>query len=491
MIVTDTDKLLEKALVAVPKIMRASAKAGALIKPAPKLEKGVYDCVNEAKSDCFTVGFGKVSLVPEDIFEKTYYMAGYGPNNPIKTVQDPTYARAVWLDDNSGRGGIALIAVDCIGLLNFDVNKVKELLGDFKRISGCRAINIMSTHDHAGIDTMGLWGKLPRTGRNKRYMREVVYKGIVTAVKLAYGDRREGDLMLGRTIGEGIQHDIRLPEVFSKVITRARFVPRDGKRCIHLINFAAHAETMDFHNSQMSADWPGFLCRKIFSETRGDETVFFNGAIGGMITPVEKGKNNVETTIIAGESVAEAALSIGDEEKLSPRISILRQEFYVPIYNTVLAAAGLLRIVPSKRYCTGEGALGLSLKTEMNYLDIGGKLQILMLPGELFPELAYGGYLPEEQAGNGSPDKNPKTLTEIAENPDLVIFGLANDEIGYILPPNDYCLNLKKPFLEDYYEESGRKHYEETNSTGIETAGRIADTFTGMMETVKGKSHTP
>lgn len=479
-----TDIMLEKVFKIVPKI-RTYSTFCARICPPPILKEGTFDCVKEAKSDHFTMGFGKFPLVPEDILRKKYYMAGYHLNNPITAVQDPTYARAVWIDDNSGKGGIVLVSVDCIGLLSPDVNNIRKILSGFCERTGCRAINIVSTHNHAAIDTMGLWGKLPKSGRDRHFIKDVLYKGITHAVELAYSDKRDGDLMLGRCEGEGIQHDIRIPEVFSKTITRLRFVPYDGKRCIHIINFAAHAETMDCHNSVMSADWPGFMCSRIFEQTLGDETVFLNGALGGMITPVEKGKNNVETTIIAGVSVADASLGIKDEIKLTPKIGIIRQEFYIPLHNLLLTAAGLIKIMPSKKIKTGGGTLGLSLKSELNFIEIGNNLQILMVPGELFPELAYGGYLPEETAANGSPDTNPKPLIEIAQNPELVIVGLANDEIGYILPPNDFILDDKKPYIEDAYDKTGRKHYEETNSTGIDTARCIADTFEAILKTIR------
>ncbi len=477
------EKIYGKVMKTVP-VIKAFTSFWAKLSPPPKLLSGVFDYLKEPVGDCFTVGFGKAPIVPEDVLRKTYYMAGYHSNHPVTAVQDPTYARAVWIDDNSGKGGILLVAVDCVGLLSPDVKNIRSLLEPFKDKTGCRAVNIMSTHNHAGIDTMGLWGKLPRSGRDTHFINNILYTGILSAAENAYRDRSDGDLFLGRTKGEDIQHDIRTPDVFSKTITRLRFAPKDGSRNIHIINFAAHAETMDCHSSVLSADWPAFLCQKIMLDTRGDETIFFNGAIGGMITPIEKGKNNVETTVLAGEAVANASLTIKDEIKLSPKISVLRQSFSIPVYNIVLAAAGIIKIIPRSSRNTGEGPLGISVITEMNYLEIGDEFQVLMLPGELFPELAYGGYLPEGAAANGSPDKNPKPLVEIAENPNLVIFGLANDEIGYILPPNDYMLHETMPFLEDGYEKSGRKHYEETNSVGIETAQRIADTFELMMKTV-------
>ena len=51
----------------------------------------------------------------------------------------------------------------------------------------------------------------------------------------------------------------------------------------------------------------------------------------------------------------------------------------------------------------------------------------------------------------------------------LLIAGLCNDELGYIVPPGDFVLHDEVPYL-----ESADDHYEETNSTSRKTAARIA-----------------
>jgi hypothetical protein len=126
----------------------------------------------------------------------------------------------------------------------------------------------------------------------------------------------------------------------------------------------------------------------------------------------------------------------------------------------------------------------------MTYLEIGS-LHLLLLPGELFPELAYGGYLSadESSSADGGED-NPVPLTEIAGDPALRIVGLANDEIGYILPPNDFLLHPDTPYFEPTRDRHGRRHYEETNSLGPRTAETIAAVFQGMMRAVRKARET-
>ena len=91
----------------------------------------------------------------------------------------------------------------------------------------------------------------------------------------------------------------------------------------------------------------------------------------------------------------------------------------------------------------------------------------------------------EESAEGKSPDINPVPLTVSAEDKDLLIFGLANDELGYVIPPNDFMLNDVQPYMEKAVDRLGRRHYEETNSMGPRTAQFISDAFVKVLDTVK------
>lgn len=452
-------------------------------------EEGVFDYTQKAVSDRFTAGFGKAVMLPDDVGKKNYYIAGYRDNNPAKGVIDPQYAHALWLDDNSGKGGHLFLSLDIVGLLNKDVNTLRSALKDFTRTTGCRSITVMSTHNHAGIDTMGIWGRLPHTGKNKKFMT-ILFNAAITAAVAAYRDRRKGRLYLGRTEVPDMQEDIRLPEVYSKTLTRLRFVPDDGTREIWFLNFASHSESLQGCNSLISADFPCYLRERIRIET-GAETIYGVGAIGGMISMkiededlLRKENRLLESTRNIGYRLADYALAITDETELAPRISFIRQEFYIPVDNSVLTIACQFGILNADQYQLPYSERN-ALKTEMSYYEIDG-LHILMLPCELFPELAYGGYLSAEESALGEPPEiNPPPLTEIAEDGDLLIFGLANDELGYVLPPNDFLLNESVPYLDKAIDRLGRRHYEETNSLGPETAGHIAEALTRIMIYVK------
>lgn len=452
-------------------------------------EEGVFDYTPRALSDRFTAGFGRAVMLPDDVKKKTYYIAGYSENNPARGVIDPQYAHALWLDDNSGKGGHLFLSLDIVGLLNKDVETLRSALKEFTRTTGCRSITVMSTHNHAGIDTMGIWGRLPHTGKSRKFMT-ILFNAAITAAVAAYRDRRKGRLYLGRTEVPDMQEDIRTPEVYSRTLTRLRFVPDDGTREIWALNFASHSESLQGCNSLISADFPCYLRERIREET-GAETFYGVGAIGGMISMKIENEDRLrqenrllESTRGIGRKLAGYAMAIGDETELEPRISFIRQEFYCPVENPVLTIACRIGILNADQYKLPYSSQN-ALKTELSYYEIGS-LRVLMLPCELFPELAYGGYLSAEESAEGEPPEiNPPTLTEIAEDRDLLIFGLANDELGYVIPPNDFLLNESAPYLDRAVDRLGRRHYEETNSLGPETAGYIAEALAKIMIYVK------
>lgn len=477
-------KMLDMALAAQSKHITPQ-------KAALPVKQGEFICTPRAKGTTFSLGYSKEKILPDDIDKKKYYIAGYGENKPAKGVLDAPQTHAVWLDDLSGKGGIVIVSIDDVGMLSSDVNKLRARLSEFVRFSGCRSVNIVSTHSHAGIDTMGIWGPLPLSGKNPKYM-ELVFSQTVKAVKAAYAGRKNGSLYLGKIEVPDMQEDIRTPIVYSKTLTRLRFVPDDGSRQTYIINFASHSESLQGCNELVSADFPCYLRERIFEQT-GAETLYCVGAIGGMISmeiPDEQeirknGSDFSESTKRIGRKLADYALSIKpeDETLLKARIGSITQEVYFKAENTLLLIAAKAGILSVKEYRMADKS-GFAMKSEISYFEID-TLKILMLPCEIFPELVYGGYLSAEESGTGKGGEvNPLPLKEIVGD-DVMIIGLANDELGYVVPPNDFVLNPEAPYFENGRDEHGRRHYEETNSLGPETSVKIAETVTKIISAVE------
>ena len=474
-----------KLLKTATSLVKSNAHKKYLKNSVEPIPEGVFDKYDAEPAKNFTFGFGKAVIMPEEKIpnkKKTYYVAGYRTNNPAVGVLDNLMAKALWIDDNSGRGGIIMVSVDCVGLFGVDIAEIRKRLEHFCLITGCRSVNICSTHTHAGIDTMGMWGPLPKTGRDKDFI-EIVYCGVISAVEQAYKNRTTGQIYLGYgKADKGSQSAGRPPHVVSDVITRLRFVPDDGSKEVYMINFASHPESLQGKNSLVSADFPCYMAKYI-DEHKNAEMMYFAGAIGG-ICMNEMDENNIISTIKTGQRLGEIICSIKKEKKLTPKINILRQEISLSCDNPVFWLASKLQIIPEKILVTGKGKLNLGMKAEMSYIQFG-ELNMLLIPGELFPELAYGGYLKKEESSiDASPDINPAPLCEIADDENLLVFGLANGEIGYILTPNDFLLHPSLPYIDQPRDKFGRNHYPETNSLGPDTAYTIADTFKKMMKKI-------
>ena len=106
---------------------------------------------------------------------------------------------------------------------------------------------------------------------------------------------------------------------------------------------------------------------------------------------------------------------------------------------------------------------------------------IALIPGEIFPELVYGGEYGSASADNQNPTPLVQTAKEFGVEK-LLILGLANDELGYIVSPSDFLVNPDKPYIDKIVDKTGENHYEETNSVGPEMASRISETLKKLLE---------
>ncbi len=425
----------------------------------------------------WTCGYGKAVFTPTDYNEKTYYIAGYDSNNPVKGVLDDLCARAVFLDDNRGNGGVVFCSLDCVGISRRDINDIRKLVLESGKLGKIKSLNIASTHTHAGIDTQGLWGeKLYKTGKDEAFLASLKAKA-AQAIISAYKNRRDGKLFMGYTEAEDMQADVRTPVTYDKNLTRFRFAPFDGSGDIYVVNFASHAELLG-DTSLVSADFPAYLIKEIEENVPGSKAVFFNGAIGGMISAKEIKKvyrNTIDCKEYMtgfGKQLGELALSIEDETELKPILNIKSTGVDIPGDNTVLILARFIGVLNNDIVRTDKRNK-VCIRSEVGYMELGEKdVGIFLIPGELFPELYNGEFLTEEDSAHHRKASYKKVLCEMTDCRHKFVIGLCNDELGYILAENDFMLNETLPYINKATDDMDRDHYEETNSTGPET-GRI------------------
>jgi len=157
----------------------------------------------------------------------------------------------------------------------------------------------------------------------------------------------------------------------------------------------------------------------------------------------------------------------------------------VPLDNTVFLYCKFLGILGNEAL-PGSGETGYDLVSSLSVIRLGDTA-LLLLPGEIFPELVWGGGKGEAAA---HPEiENPRPLAALMEEAGLSDFfpvGLADDELGYIVPPDDFLTDEAAPYLNAAKPADGSRHYEETNSTGRRTAQILADSLMELLRALAG-----
>ena len=393
-------------------------------------------------------------MIPDNI-DGPLYISGYMQGVEIEGVLDYQKVKAIYI--NYYGDEVLMISIDCIGLSSTTISKIRN--GINQDIN----VNVSSTHTHSGIDTLGLWGPVAINGKNDEFM-ELLIKTAIKAGNEAITNSKEGVLTYGKIQTENILEDSRFPYVFDETMYQLKFIPNDNSENTRLIFYGAHAESLRGKNKLLSADFPAVMAKAIKDETN-DNCIYFNAAIGGLVmTRVFDENDLVNNMKITGNLLAQYALSI-NETPLQK--GVLKQEttkFYVQLDNTLYLYYKFLGIVENNVYKNIFNGK-YYIESEVSILQISN-ITFILIPGEIFPELVYGGSFENPLSYN----ENDITISELAKSnnvDELIIIGLCNDELGYIVPPSDYLVNPEYPYIKDFVDPYDENHYEETNSVGI------------------------
>jgi hypothetical protein len=124
-------------------------------------------------------------------------------------------------------------------------------------------------------------------------------------------------------------------------------------------------------------------------------------------------------------------------------------------------------------------ATGKDTQTEVDYVQFLSKgsvvAEIVTVPGEIYPELVNGGIT--RYPGADYPDAPfEPTLRAHLKSKYQFVFGLANDELGYIIPKTEW--DNEPPWLLNKKE----RWYGEINSAGPEIAGAVTRALVQLIE---------
>ncbi len=442
-----------------------------------------------ASTNALRVGFARVKITPDlNNSKRPIYLAGFRQNRKATDIHDDLWAIACVLDD--GRTRLGVVALDAIGFFHDDVISVRKRLAKELKLD---YTVICSTHNHTTPDLLGLWGpNYLRTGVNKDYREQV----IASAAKvLSDAVRTLRPLRVSfqeiKTQPDGLVADLRKPEVFDSNIRLMHFTdPTNGMTVGSIVGWADHPETVWSKGTEITADFPGYLrdalengvqhSGAILEAGVGGTHLYINGAVGGLMStpPTVTVRDPYlnqdfkepahEKARALGRQLAHRILANLDSQSNNPAnsqsgnsaISIRARTMEVPLANKGYLAAPLLGLIDRGHVRWKQ------LRTEVALITIGDA-SIACIPGEIYPEIVNGGI---EKAPGGDYQVEPVEVPPIREMmPGKIkfVFGLANDEIGYIIPKSEW--DRKKPFLYG----AKKKPYGEINSCGPEVAPRI------------------
>ena len=456
----------------------------------------------------FRAGFAKVSILPdlpdrwEDlngnaVYEPeegegftdgdgdgefdAYWMAGFGKGRAANGVNDTLWARAMVIE--SGELRLGIVSLDVIGFGHDDVLRVRERLSDSLELD---YLAIASTHTHEAPDLLGLWGKgIFENGVNEDYL-DLVVESTERAAEAATISLQPATMKIGLD-PDGASHlvgDTREPQVMNPALTTLQFIqPESGKTLGSLLAWADHPETTWDKNLLLTSDFPHYFREGVEQGLTHDDSmmvagiggisVFVNGSIGGLMTThpsmdVEDPftgevftEPSFEKARAQGEQLAILALaSLSDSlsrEVTQPTLSVTARTIELPLANPLYRLAAFMGVLER-----GTSS-GLNVRSEIALISLG-PVDMLLVPGEIYPELIHGGVEHPDGADLPILEEEFTPIRPSLAGEYSCIIGLANDEIGYIVPQSQWDQN--PPYTYDNEDAP----YGEINSLGPETS---------------------
>jgi hypothetical protein len=329
------------------------------------------------------------------------------------TVHDDLKARIVVFDD--GQDTVALVGADLFGMGWNETFVMRE---------GARKLGVDQTiiamaHNHEAGDTIGVYGHYP--AEYIAHIQKQIVHGIDVALKnmQPVKELRTAlqELPMDGARVQGLFRNARNPVVLDPTISTVQVIAENGKVMGTLVHFACHVESLAKGAREISADFPGYMCEQI-KQDGGGQPVFLNGALGGMVSGDNRARTQKSSRAMGMRLAAIVKDMTGMAQPASADgVTLDMRPLEIPMVNpnfNALYESGLRTLHRGR------------VQTDMQYIRIGD-IQIISLPGELLPELSF------------------EVLEKMDGYPRMLI-GLANDELGYMIPPYD--------FRADSYEES-------------------------------------
>lgn len=424
------------------------------------------------------------------------WIAGFDTNRPAKGINDPQWVRALALRNNGVT--VVMLTFDAIGIYHNDFVAIRKMVDPSLHIDH---MMFSSTHCHEVADTMKIWSfwkrikglDVPLFGFDEKHMamiREMAKEAAEEAVaKLEPADMYCAQVEIAP---EGFIDDSRKPIKIDNNMYLWRFTkPGADETIATFVNWGNHPESLGGDNSMLTSDFCHYLREGVEKGVpdpngapgMGGMCLYFQGMVGGLMTqlhttvPHRDGQQKFEEETFEkaealGQNLAIVACRALRSELVwkneKPRVAVAAKTFKAPMAGQFKYAI-MLGLLHEGYYWGGLA------KTEMNVLRVGDALA-LTVPGEIYPEIVQGGIecLPGRDYEIPIVE-TPPLRTEMEKSARMAcVIGLANDEIGYILPKTEW--DNKAPWV---YE---KKQYGEENSGGPDVGPSVYHTGMELLQ---------
>lgn len=499
--------------------------------------KGTDTFIDESANGAkWSLGFGKESLVPDNLLDgtKKYYTGGYFTQK-VNGAFDDQKAVAIALNDGSGRGTTIFVSIDGIGVANGDVRAIREAVKQKLNEKGIEnninAININATHCHTVIDTQGIGlDLLPKIFRSffvgaDRSMDteflEVMIDRAADAIVEAYTNIETGSLYYFETAGmgkddeHGLYADDEYPYLVNKryytegyqhLFACFKFVPDNKASAATIIaNIGAHPTIVDESTKLLSADFPAFMEEKI--NGAGMNFMFIQGAqapvsvnkwadipkstVGEVDAKiaVNPTAEDYEAAILFGYEYARLILEAQDSLKeIEPILNVRMIEYAIKLETGLFGYGATEGFIGTTTVKDSSSKTGYSVITEAGYIEIGKDIVLLTAPGEIVPQLIYGNIVSAEESYLGTEWTYEATAKLVPEGKTVLVMGLCNDAIGYILPDNDFAHFITDVIWDmdgaDKILGPYHRHYEELLSAGASAGSTTVSVLNELVKSM-------
>jgi len=458
---------------------------------------GAVWAIRPVEAAPLAAGFAHGDITPKVTKEKPVWIAGYGQNRPATGVHDPLFCRVVVLDD--GNHKFALASVDLIGLQYPAVLKIRAQLPEFDYVL------VASTHNHEGPDVIGIWGPSAfRSGVDPEYVEFVIAR-VVETIRQAARKTRPVRAAFGTSTDETMLRDSRLPNVVDGVLRVIYFTTLGTEEAAGiLVQWNCHPEALGPENQELTADFP-FATVTALEKRYTCPVVYFTGAVGGLMTTPKTIKNpggpdlhegNFEYAETYGRAVArltQKGIDQAEPVSLSP-LAVAARPILLPLANPLYQAGRTIGVMTREAFVwqgdsekVGPPATSttpldeLAIKTEVACVQLG-QVRVAAIPGEVYPELVYGKFQDPADPGADFPDAPLEpAVMNVPERKRTLLFGMANDEVGYIIPKRQW--DQMPPFA--YGRE--KSQYGEISSCGPETAPILMKAWRRQVQALQGE----